>query len=56
MDGQGGYVEGEALPCVSKCIGAVESDTPAAESVGSGPKGRAQGNKIRKSHASLELT
>ena len=35
-------------PYVSKSIGAVESDTPAAESESGGPEGQAQRNQIRK--------
>ena len=49
----GGWPEricgGQVLPpYVSKSIGAVESDTPAAESESGGPEGQAQRNKIRK--------
>ena len=36
------------LPYVSKSIGAVESDTPAAESESGGPEGQAQGSEARK--------
>ena len=49
----GGWPEkicgGQVLPpYVSKSIGAVESDTPAAESESGGPEGQTQGNEIRK--------